>query len=96
MATFVVTYTYTSDRGRQASVRPRRYAFFQRIEQQRALLASGQLLDGDLGEGLLVLRAADAAAVATMLDEDPFVQEGLVDQRRIVGWNPTTGAWVNP
>lgn len=94
MAIFVVTYTYTSDMGRAGRLRPQRYEFFARLEQQGHLLASGQLTGGNLADGLLVLQAPDASAAASMLDADPFVIEGLVDQRVIAPWNPTTGVWI--
>lgn len=94
MAIFVVTYTYTPDMGRAGRLRPQRHEFFATLERQGHLLASGQLTGGNLADGLLVLQAPDASTAATLLDADPFVTEGLVDQRVIAPWNPTTGAWI--
>ncbi|MBO1750320.1 hypothetical protein J4G33_00720 [Actinotalea sp. BY-33] len=42
---------------------------------------------------LLVLRAADTAAVAALLDADPFWVEGLVAARTVRAWDPVLGPW---
>jgi len=78
-----------------ARLRPERYAFFQRLDADGVLLASGQVLDGDLGDGILVLRASSVADAEALLDGDPLVTAGLVTQRRIAQWHPTIGAWVS-
>ncbi|MEV8158455.1 YciI family protein [Kocuria salsicia] len=94
MTTFVVTYTYDASPQAMAALRPQRYEFFARLDEQGVLLASGQLLDGPLGDGMLVLTAPDEAAARRMLAEDPFVREGLVARLELAAWRPTVGAWV--
>lgn len=94
MSVYVVTYRYAADESRLARVRPARYTFFDRLTADGALLASGQLLDGPLGDGMLVLEAADRASAERLLDDDPFVHGGLVAERIIAPWRPTAGAWV--
>lgn len=94
MTVFVVTYTYVSQSQELARLRPERHAFFGRLQQDGSLLASGQLVDSDLGHGMLMVAAPSAERAATILDADPFVHAGLVTRRSISEWNPTVGAWV--
>lgn len=93
MATFVVTYRYVPEPERLNDLRPSRYIYFQNLDREGVLCASGQL-DGELGEGMLVLDAADRAAAESLLDDDPFVRAGVVTERQIARWNPTVGTWV--
>ena len=43
---------------------------------------------------LLVLRGDSAADLAELLREDPFQQQGLVEQVAIREWTPVLGAWA--
>lgn len=94
MADFVVTYRYVAAPEKLAQLRAERFAYFERLEGEGHLLASGQLLDGELADGLLVLRAPDASVARQLLDRDPFAQAGLVAERTLAAWRPTAGAWV--
>ncbi|WP_250443556.1 YciI family protein [Actinotalea sp. C106] len=42
---------------------------------------------------MLVLRAEGPAAVAALLDADPFWVEGLVASRTLRAWDPVLGPW---
>lgn len=94
MPLLAVTYRYTDEPGRLGQHRPARLDWFRRLDAEGTLLASGQLVDGDLADGLLVLDAPDAATAEALLDEDPFVIEGLVTDRRVARWHATVGAWT--
>lgn len=94
MAHFVVTYRYGASAAALAAARPARYRYFAGLEASGALLASGQLTGGDLGEGMLVLKADDEAAARALLADDPFMLHGYVSRLEIAPWNPTTGRWV--
>lgn len=94
MTVFVATYAYAPHPDAMAATRPQRYAFFQDLQARGALLASGQLIDSELGAGMLVIEAPDEDTARTMLDGDPFVMAGLVERRTISAWNPTIGSWV--
>lgn len=94
MSVFAVTYTYVDDEGRLSSLRPARYAYFQRLERSGHLLASGQLSGDAMPQGLLLLDAADAQEATRLLDEDPFVDAGVVTERHIGRWNATLGTWI--
>ena len=43
---------------------------------------------------MLALDAPDAATAARVLDEDPYVVEGLVAHREIATWHATVGTWL--
>lgn len=92
--TYVVTFAYSASAAAQAAVRPERYAWFQRLTADGSLLASGQLLDASLGDGLLILRAADEASARTVLAEDPYARAGFVKRVDLAAWNPTIGTWL--
>lgn len=95
MSVFVVTYRYHPQPGRLAELRPQRLQFFRDLEAGGSLLASGQLVDDALAEGLLVVEAADRDRAIALLDPDPFVRAGLVAQRVISAWRPTAGVWLS-
>lgn len=95
MTVFTVVYTYLPQPEVLARLRPERYTFFQELEARGVLLASGQLMEPALGDGMLILRAADVEAATTLLEGDPYLREGLVANRLIAAWNPTMGTWVS-
>lgn len=95
MALFVATYRYDADPSVLAQLRPERYEYFAGLEADGHLLASGQLVTGELGDGLLVIEAASEDAARGLLDLDPFMRDGYVARLEVAAWNPTTGSWVN-
>ncbi|MDO4919142.1 YciI family protein [Kocuria sp.] len=94
MTVYVATFSYAASSQAMSSLRPARYAYFQGLEEEGTLLASGQLLDGPFGDGMLVLEAPDEAAARRILAEDPFAREGLVGRLDLAAWHPSTGAWL--
>jgi uncharacterized protein YciI len=86
---FVNLYEYTDDPQAQGAVRPRHRAFLRGLGG--ALALSGPT-DGN--GAVMVFEAGSADEVTELLDDDPFVLEGVVASRRVVGWTPVLGAWL--
>ncbi|MFB9376908.1 YciI family protein [Kineococcus gynurae] len=85
MPYFVVTYAYSADTARRDEVRPAHRDFLGTVG---SLVLSGPTDDDG---AVLIFEDADAAAVEATLDADPFVAEGLVEQRTVRGWTPVKG-----
>lgn len=77
-----------------SALRPERYTFFERLQAEGRLLASGWLSGGDLGDGLLVLDAAHEAQARELLAPDPYAREGYVVEMHVAPWNPSVGTWI--
>lgn len=89
MPFFIASYRYTGDTDARLLRRPQHREFLKALGP--TLVASGPTDD----EGaFLIFDAASADAVAALLDGDPFRQEGFVGERRVVGWTPVLGHWV--
>ena len=87
MATFAVTYVYSTDTDALDRLRPQHRAF---LADSDGLLLSGQTDDNG---ALLIWEAASVAEVEEVLEEDPFWTADLITERSVVGWNPTLGPW---
>ena len=89
MPFFVANYEYTGDPDAQQVVRPRHREFLKGLGS--TLVVSGPT---DANGAVLIFDAASADEVATLLDDDPFLLEGFIGERRVVGWTPVLGRWV--
>jgi uncharacterized protein YciI len=89
VALFIATYDYTGDADAQALVRPRHREYLRGLGPR--LLASGPT---DAPGASLIFEAQSADEVGRLLDEDPYQLEGFIGARRIVGWTPVLGRWV--
>jgi len=87
MTTFAVTYRYqeSSDAAR-AEHRPAHIEFLRGLYDSGQLYMSGPLAT-EPARALLILEAADEAAVAASLHRDPFFANGLIAERTIAPWN---------
>lgn len=94
MATFAVLYTYVDDPARLDEVRPEHRSFLTALHEAGTVLASGPFTTGDAG-ALLLVRAESAAAVAEILDRDPFREGALIAGRTIREWKPVIGPWAD-
>lgn len=94
MNIFVATYQYSASPAELSKLRPERYKYFEQIQSQGNLLASGQLVTGELGDGLLIIKASSQKEAYRLLEDDPFKREGYVSRLDIAAWNPTMGDWV--
>lgn len=93
MAYFAVQYLYADDPEAIALVRPGHREFLA-VLTDGPLVASGPYVDAPRDSALLLLRAASAAEVASILDRDPFWEAGLIVERSIVQWNPLIGVFA--
>lgn len=94
MPIFAVHYTYSDGtvEGRD-SFRPEHRAWLNGLIDAGALLSSGPYPDGS--GALLLFRAADEAALAELLPQDPFAREHLIDEVRAVEWLPALGTFAS-
>ena len=90
MSYFAVHYTYDPTPGALEAVRPEHRAYLQSLTAT-ALVASGPYVGTDSPAALLLFRAASAAEVERLLDEDPFWIAGLIRERVVNEWNPVIG-----
>ncbi len=89
MPFFVASYEYTEDVDARLLARPRHREFLRGLSP--TLVASGPT---DAEGAILIFDATSAEEVATLLDADPFQREGFIRERRVVGWTPALGHWV--
>lgn len=89
MPFFIASYEYTGDIDARMLVRPRHREFLSGLGS--TLVASGPT---DADGAILIFDAATADEVEALLDADPFMLEGFIGERRVVGWTPVLGRWV--
>lgn len=92
MPLHAVLYRYVDDAAALDAHRPAHRDYLRSLYEQGHLVVSGPLAEGGGPGALLVLDAADPAAVAELLDQDPFRVLGLIADREIRRWNPVFGA----
>lgn len=88
MGLFVVRYDYRD--GSEATRDERRPEHRAWLAEQPSLRISGPTDDDG---AVLIFEAADASALAGVLDHDPFAVAGTIDHRVISGWTPVSGSW---
>lgn len=89
MTIFLVQYTYDPARNADRDThRPAHRAYLEERALTGAILVRGPLadVDGQPPAAALVVRADDEAAVAAILDGDPFYTEGIITERTIRPW----------
>lgn len=89
MAYFIASYEYTGDPDAQLEVRPRHREFLKGLGP--TLVLSGPT---DARGAFLIFDAASAEEIAGLLDADPYQLEGFIGERRVVGWTPVLGHWL--
>lgn len=88
---FALTYVYGGPADVLAARRPEHRRFLGGLLDRGLLLASGPFAgDGPAG-ALLLFRAADAAEVERLSDEDPLVRHGVVTERTVRPWQVVLG-----
>jgi uncharacterized protein YciI len=91
---FATTYRYTDDDATRDEVRPSHRDYLRGLSEQGRLAASGPYVGGDRGGALLIFVADTEDAALELSDKDPFVLQGLVEQRTVREWQPVSGALV--
>ncbi|HET7783005.1 MULTISPECIES: YciI family protein [Micrococcaceae] len=90
MTVFAVEYVYAAEStDERNAVRPAHREWTAGLAQDGAILASGPYGDG--AGALLIFKAADEAALNSILKQDPFAAAGVIAGTRITEWSPITG-----
>lgn len=86
MNTYAVSYTYVTDQPeKQTEIRPVHVEFLKDAFESGRLRISGPV---DSGSGaLLIIGAESEEDTLTLMDQDPFMQAGLIAERGIRQWN---------
>ena len=92
MPTYAVRYTYDERTDVRDVFRAEHRSYLAALAEHGTLLGSGPFTDGDPG-ALLVFRAASPEVVGAILDDDPFVREGLVADSDVRAWDVVLGPW---
>ncbi len=93
MAYYVIEYRYVPGlENLVESFRPAHRTHLRLLESEGQLIASGFLHDSSFNGALLILRAPSAKQAAALLDDDPFITNGLVEDLRVREWVPTLGS----
>ncbi|WP_040791185.1 YciI family protein [Nocardia paucivorans] len=94
MPIFAVHYTYSAatlaDRDTH---RPDHRGWLADLLADGTLLSSGPYPDGS--GALLLMRADDEAAMKELLTRDPFARRELIDEVRVVEWQPVLGTFAD-
>lgn len=93
MPTFAVTYSYSDETaaGRDQH-RPRHVEFLQSQFDGGRLVKSGPFGPEEAPGALLLITGESKADVEALMDQDPFFQNNLVEDRSIRQWNIFFGA----
>jgi uncharacterized protein len=96
MATFAVTYAYSgSTAARRDQTRPAHVAFLQAQFDGGRLVKSGPFGPEESPGALLIVAGESKQDVEQLMDQDPFHQAGLIQERTIRQWNIFFGASQN-
>ncbi|WP_061965996.1 YciI family protein [Demequina aurantiaca] len=92
MTNYMVEYTYTDDAASRDAIRPEHRAYLDSLVGTGQMLAYGRFGEDGPAGALLLVAAASAAEVESLLAEDPFVKNGIVGSHRVREWINTWGA----
>jgi len=93
MSHFAVHYVYVPDAALLTQHRPAHREFLRALVGS-GLLAAGAYPEAEQPSALLIVEAESQSAVAAMLENDPFLLEGVIADRRIQLWNPPVGIFA--
>ena len=85
MAKFAVILTYSDDNEKRQAVRPSHRDYLRGQGDKGALLHAGPFAD-DSGS-LMIYEAGSADEVQAILNNDPFMKEGIITDAVIREWN---------
>lgn len=89
--TFAVHYAYTDDSAALDEHRPAHRSFLGQLAEEGLLLLAGAYRDAGAPAALLIVRAESAEEIRTVLRDDPFQQQGLVEEVQVREWTPVLG-----
>lgn len=92
MTNYMVEYTYTDEAARRDEHRAEHRAYLESLVPSEQMIAYGRFGEDGPAGALLLVAAASAAEVESLLAADPFVKLGLVASHRVREWIGTWGA----
>jgi uncharacterized protein YciI len=95
MPYFATVYRYTDDDATRDEVRPAHRDYLRELSEQGRLAVSGPYVGGDRGGALLIFVADDEAAALELSANDPFMLQGLVEERTVREWQPVSGGLLD-
>lgn len=95
MSLFVVHYSYSDDTDARDEHRPAHRAFLGGLATDGVVLLSGPYtsIDEAPDAAMLICAGPSAAELVELLRQDPFQQQGLVEQVAVREWTPVLGMW---
>jgi hypothetical protein len=95
MSLFAVHYSYSDDTTARDEHRPAHREFLSALAGDGVVLLSGPYaaVDEAPDAALILVRGESAAEIVELLREDPFQQQGLVEQVAVREWSPIIGQW---
>ncbi|TQL49142.1 hypothetical protein FB467_0207 [Ornithinicoccus hortensis] len=94
MTLYAVRYHYSDDSDGRDQHRPDHRAFLGGLADEGTLVGSGPLGEDGPPGALIIVRGEDQQRVLELLREDPFQQQGLVEQVEAREWSVVLGAWA--
>ncbi|AXH96491.1 YciI family protein [Ornithinimicrobium avium] len=97
MSLFVVHYSYSDDTGARDEHRPAHREFLGALATEGVVVLSGPYaaVPEAPDAALLLLRGDSATQIVDLLRDDPFQQQGLVEQVAVREWTPVLGSWAD-
>lgn len=91
VAIFAVRYVYTDDVPLRSEVRLAHVDYLDGSVVAGSLLLAGRFADEGTGDALLVFRAEQKDLVEAIIESDPFVVRGVVQEWDVREWVPAMG-----
>ena len=91
MPIYAVRYFYSATPEQLDAIRPIHREWVGQQFELGKVLASGRM--ADTASALLIFNYESPAALAKLLDLDPFDIAGFIGERLIEEWNPIFGPW---
>jgi uncharacterized protein len=93
MPTFAITYAYSPvSAAARDEHRPRHVEFLKSQFDGGRLLRSGPFGPEEAPGALLIIRGESKTEIEALMDQDPFFQNNLIEERKIRQWNVFFGA----
>lgn len=94
MPVFAVHYVYSDTTAPARDIhRAEHRAWLNDLVDEGTVLTSGPYPDGS--GALILVRGENLEAVTGLFAQDPFAREDLLEDKRIVEWLPTMGAFAS-
>ena len=91
MPFFIVTMTHPDGEGWGQHVAAH-VAYLQRLIEAGQIQVSGPVTGLGKRAGVILMTVADVNEARTLIEQDPFAIEGLIDELTILEWTPMFGS----